>query len=75
MTLYENLEETDQETRRVDTKVRGRGLHGTAEGRRSEPCLASSSSLSFPGRNESPGTHGGLMVKNQKEDTSCQRFL
>ena len=42
-------------------EVRGRKLHRTAEGRSIAPSLASSLAVSFPGRNECPGTHCSLI--------------
>ena len=35
-------------------------------GASSAPRLASSSALSFPGRNECPGTHSSLIVQEEK---------
>ena len=54
-------------------EVGGERLQGTAEGRSSAPHLASSSTASFPKRNECPGTHCSLIVKEEREDSSCQR--
>ena len=46
-------------------------LQEIAEGAGSAPRLASSSAVSFPGRNESPGTHCSL-IEQEREDSSCQ---
>ena len=48
-------------------------LQGIAESASSAPRLASSSATSFPGRNESPGTHSRLTEEEEREDSSCQR--
>ena len=45
---------------------------GTAEGTSSASRLASSSASSFPGRNECPKGHCSLIVKEEREDSSCQ---
>ena len=47
-------------------EIRGERLHGIAEGASSAPCLASSSGVSFPGRNECPGTHCSLIEQEEK---------
>ena len=46
-------------------EVEGERLHGIAEGTSSASRLASSSAASFPGRNECPGTHCNLIVKEK----------
>ena len=53
-------------------EIRGEKLHGIAEGASSAPCLASSSAMSFPGRNECPGTNCSLIEQEEREDSSCQ---
>ena len=67
-----NLDETvrlQSEKRQEWTRER---LQGIAEGASSDPCLASSSAASFPGRNECPGTHCSLIVQEKREGSSCQ---
>ena len=44
-----------------------------AEDTNSAPCLCSSSTTSFLGRNKCLGTHCGLIEQEEKEDRSCQR--
>ena len=53
-------------------EIRGERLQGIAEGARSAPRLASSSAVSFPGRNECPGTHCSLIEQEERQDSSCQ---
>ena len=53
-------------------EIIGERLQGIAEGASSALRLASSSSVSFPGRNECPGTHCSLIEQEEKEDSSCQ---
>ena len=53
-------------------EIRGERLQGIAEGASSAPRLASSSAVSFPGRNECPGTHCSLIEQEEKKDSSCQ---
>ena len=53
-------------------EIRGERLQGIAEGASSAPRLASSSSASFPGRNECPATHFSLIEQDEREDSSCQ---
>ena len=53
-------------------EIRGERLQGIAEGAGSAPRLASSSTASFPGRNECPGTHCSLIEQEEREDSSCQ---
>ena len=50
--------------------TRGESRQGIAEGTSSVIRLANSSATSFPGRNECPGTHGSLIVKKKREDSS-----
>ena len=38
----------------------------------SAPRLTKSSTASFPGRNEGPGIHCSLIVKKERENSSCQ---
>ena len=52
-------------------EIRGERLQGIAESVSSAPCLASSSTVSFPGRNECPGTYCAL-IEQEREDSSCQ---
>ena len=54
-------------------EIKGERLHGIAEGASSAPRLASSSTESFPGRNECPGTHCSL-IEQETEDSSCQIY-
>ena len=49
-------------------------LQGIAEGASSAPRLASSSAVSFPGRNECPGTHCSLIEQEEREDRSATEF-
>ena len=53
-------------------EVRGERLQGIAEGVSSAPRLVSSLAESFPGRNECPGTHCGLIEQQKREDSFCQ---
>ena len=53
-------------------EVRGERLQGIVEGASSAPRLASSSAVSFPSRNECPGTHCSLIEQEEREDSSCQ---
>ena len=46
-------------------------LQGIAEGARSAPHLASLSAVSYPGKNECPGTHCSL-IEQEREGSSCQ---
>ena len=55
-------------------EVRGERLQGIAEGASSAHRLASSSAVSFPGRNECPGTHCSLIEQKEREDSSCQIY-
>ena len=54
-------------------ETRGERLQGNAEGASSAPCLASSSTVLFTGRNECPGTHCSLIEQEERKDSSCQR--
>ena len=53
-------------------EIREERLQGIAEGASSAPRLASSSSASFPGRNECPGIHCSVIEQKEREDSSCQ---
>ena len=74
--MSKNLDETvrlQSEIRREWIReIRGERLQGIAEGASSAPRLASSSAVSFPGRNECPGTHCSLIEQKEREDSSCQ---
>ena len=63
-----------EETVRLQSEIRGERLQGIAEGASSAPRLASSSAVSFPGRNECPGTHCSLIEQEEKEDRSATEF-
>ena len=52
-------------------EVKGERLQGTAEGRSSTSHQANSSATSFLERNESPGTRYRLVVKEERENSSC----
>ena len=73
--MSKNLDETvrfQSEIRREWIReIRGERLQGIAEGAISAPRLASPSVVSFPGRNECPGTHCSL-IEQKREDSSCQ---
>ena len=47
-------------------EVRRKRLQWITEGTSSAPCLASSSAVSFPGRNECPKTHCGLIEQERR---------
>ena len=53
-------------------EIKGERLQGITEDASSAPRLASSSSVSFPGSNECPGTHCSLIEQKEREDSSCQ---
>ena len=53
-------------------EIRGERLQGIAEDASSAPRLASSSAVSFPGRNECPGTHCSLIEQEERENSPCQ---
>ena len=55
-------------------EIRGERLQGIAEGAISAPRLASSSAVSFPNRNECPGTHCSLIEHEEREDRSATEF-
>ena len=55
-------------------EIRDKKLHGIAEGKSSDPRLASLSAASLPGRNEYPGIHCSLIEQQEREDGSCQIF-
>ena len=52
-------------------EIRGERLQWIAKGASSAPRLASSLAVSFPGRNECPGTHCSLIELEESEDSSC----
>ena len=54
--------------------MRGKRRETTRDcrGTSSAPHLANSSVTSFPGRKECPETHCSLIVKKEREDSSCQ---
>ena len=54
-------------------EITGEKLQGIAEETSSAPCLASSLVVSFPGRNECPGTHCSL-IEQEREKTVPARF-
>ena len=56
----------------IRREIRGERPQGIVEGASSAPRLASSSAVSFPGRNECPGTHCSLIEQKEKKDSSCQ---
>ena len=56
----------------MDTRDKRRETTGIVEGTSSAPRLASSSAVSFPGRNKCPGTHCSLLKQEEREDSSCQ---
>ena len=53
-------------------EVKGDKLQEIAGSRSGTPHLASSSAASFPGRNECLGTRCSLIVREEREDNSCQ---
>ena len=53
--------------------IRGERLQGIAKDSSSAPRLVSSSAVSFPGRNECPGTHCSL-IEQKREDRSATEF-
>ena len=53
-------------------EITGERLQRIAEGASSAPRLASSSGVSFPERNECPGTHCSLIEQEEREDSSCE---
>ena len=73
--MSKNLDETvrlQSEIRREWIReIRGERLQGIAEGASSAPRLASSSAVSFPGRNECLGAHCSL-IEQERENSSCQ---
>ena len=69
-----------QETVRLQSEIRrewirGERLQEIAEGASSAPHLASSSAVSFPGRNECPGTHCSLIEQEEREDSFLPDLL
>ena len=71
--MSKNLDETVrlQSEKREEwiREIRER-LQGIAEGASSTPRLASSSAVSFSGRNECPGTYCSLIEQEEREDSS-----
>ena len=70
--LEETVHLQSEKRREWIREIRGKRLKGKGEGASSAPCLASSSAMSFPGRNECPGTHCSLIEQKEREDSSCQ---
>ena len=74
--MSKNLDETvrlQSEKRQESTQeITEERLQGIAEGTSSAPRLVSSFAVSFPGRNECPGTHCSLIEQEEREDSSCQ---
>ena len=70
--MLKHLEETvrlqSEKRREWIREIRGERLQGIAEGASSAPRLESSSAVSFPGRNECPGTHCSL-IEQEREKT------
>ena len=68
--MSKNLDETvrlqSEKRREWMREIRGERLQGIAEGASSAPRLASSSAVSFPGRNECPGTHCSLIEQEER---------
>ena len=54
-------------------EIRGDRLQEIVEGASSAPRLASSSAVSFPGRNECPGTHCSLIEQKEREERTGWR--
>ena len=76
--MSKNLDETVRSPVREKTRVdsrdkRGERLQGIAKGKSSALHLANSSAASLLGRNECPGTHCNLIVKEEREDSFRQR--
>ena len=73
--MSKNLDETVrlQSEKREEwiREIRGERLQGIAEGASSASRLASSTAVSFPGRNECPGTYSSL-IEQEREDSSCR---
>ena len=69
--MLKNLDETvrlqSEKRKEWIREIRGERLQGIAESASSAPRLASSSAASFPGRNECPGTHCGLIEQEREE--------
>ena len=63
------FDETVRLQSEIRREMRGERLRGIAEGASSLPRLANSSAASFPGRNECPGTHCGLIEQKEREKT------
>ena len=74
--VSKNLDETvrlESEKREEWIRELRRGrLQEVTQGTSSAPRLASSSAVSFPGRDECPETHCSLIEQEGREDSSCQ---
>ena len=74
--MSKNFEETvrllSEIRQELIREITGQRLQAIVEGASSAPRLASSSAVSFPGRNECPGTHCSLIEQEERGDTSCQ---
>ena len=75
--MSKNLDETVhlQSEKREEwiREIRGETLQEVTESASSAPRLASSTTASFPRRNECPGTQCSLIEQKEREDSSCQR--
>ena len=71
--MSKNLDETvrlqSEKGQEWIREIRGERLQGITKGASSASLLASSSSASFPGRNECPGTHYSLIKQEEREKT------
>ena len=56
-------------------EITGKRLQGIAEGTSSTLRLANSLAALFFGRNECSGIHCGLIVQEEKKDSSCRYAL
>ena len=76
--VTKNLDETVrlQSEKRQEwiRQVGGKRQQRIADGTSSAGRLANSSGASFPERNGCPGTYCCLIVKGEREDSSCQIF-
>ena len=74
--MSKNFDETvrlqSEKRREWIREVRGESLQGNVEGASSAPRLASSSAMSFPGKNEYLETHCSP-IEQEREDSSCHR--
>ena len=73
--MSKNLDETvrlqSEKKEEWIREIRGERLQGIAEGASSVSRLASSSAVSFPGRNGCPGNDRSL-IEQERQDSSCQ---